>query len=496
VTAQLRKKYHAWIKDYGIPAWIDSAEDKRFTVTLFSAERASLQEFFTEEGVDPARWAKEHRQILVAPANEHLRSYNARPSAKRASVQEYQSVPGGRFGCSGVRWVVEPQYMLEGFRKGRIVRVYLNPSWLKTDMPFGVGLAAGSHDEEPADSKEWLPAEFPYRTEFGNEDLPWYQLQPGKFPPDHSEHQVWGELVKVDAVHRSGQYRTDVTGELVNFSLPPFGSILYHNAEAELEDIPLGIRCLFFLHPDGAGALTKASIVMDECSYLAGNTLTYRFEASKLDEGKLLVARKVAPVKVDYVLEPRQAPDFGRLELEVNDQTRVWKGSQRVQLTDIAVGDELLVNRGARSRTSRGVCADIWIGPETHRSAAEEQRRKHAAFIKEHGVPGWIDSVEGNEITVTFFSGDRKNFPPVLGPDPEGKMVFVRLADDFLNKQGSSPEQMTFVDHLPEGDTTGTYGCSGVRWRLASTKLPEGYLPGRVVRVFEAGWPAATLSQK
>ena len=151
--------------------------------------------------------------------------------------------------------------MLEGFRKGRIVRIFPDPSWLKADMPFGVGLAAGSHDEEPGDSKEWLPAEFPYRTDFGNEALPWYQLQPGKFPPDHSEHQVWGELVTIDAAHRSGRCRIDVTGKLINFSLPPFGSILYHNAEAELEDIALRgcVACFTFIRMPPAH-LTKASM--------------------------------------------------------------------------------------------------------------------------------------------------------------------------------------------------------------------------------------------
>ena len=51
----------------------------------------------------------------------------------------------------------------------------------------------------------------------------------------------------------------------------------------------------------------------------------------------------------------------------------------------------------------------------------------------------------------------------------------MRLADEFLKNQEPSPEQMALpADHLPEAETTGTYGCSGVRWRLASPKLPRG----------------------
>jgi hypothetical protein len=493
VTEQQRQRHNAFLRERGVPAWVDSVDDKRVTVTLFSADRASLQGFFKDEGVDPALWAKEHRQISVAVANEHLRTYYARIVSKRATVQEFQRVPTECYGCSGVRWVIEPALMLEGFRKGRIVRLFANASWHIKDMPFGEGLQAGSHDEEPADSKELQPAEFPYRTDFGNDDLPWYALQPGKFPPDHSEHRVSGELVKVDAAHRSGQFRMDRADELVNFTLPPFGSVLYHNAEAELQDVPLGMRCLFFLYPDENGAFTKAGVIMDECSYLASNTLTYRFESAKLDEGKLFVARKVAPVKVDYILEPRQAPDFGRLELEVNDQTRVWKGEQRIKLGDIAVGDELLVNLAARTATSRGLCTDIWVGAETHRLAAEQQRKKHAAFVKEHGAPGWIDTVNGNEFTVTFFSGSRKDFPALLGPNPKGKNIAVTLADQFLNAQGANRERVSFKSQLLERDINGTYGRSGVSWMLSSEKLPDDFRQGRSVRVFNDGWPGAAL---
>ena len=105
-----------------------------------------------------------------------------------------------------------------------------------------------------------------------------------------------------------------------------------------MEDLPLGMRCLFFLYQDEKGAFTQAAVIEDEYSYLAGNTLTYRLEAAQTDEGKLVVARHPAPVQVDYILEPRVAPDFGRIELEVDDKTRVWKGDRQVKLTDLGCG--------------------------------------------------------------------------------------------------------------------------------------------------------------
>ena len=148
------------------------------------------------------------------------------------------------------------------------------------------------------------------------------------------------------------------------------------------------------------------------------------------------------------------------------------------------MGDELLVNLAARTTTSRGRCTDIWVGAETHRLATEQQRKRHAAFVKEHGVPGWIDSVNGNEFTVTFFAGNRTGFAALLVPDPYGKSVRVALADEQRNPLSGRVDQMIFKAHLPDRDTAGVYGCSGVCWGFASGKLPEGYRQGRIVRVY------------
>jgi hypothetical protein len=377
-TEAQRKRHFAFLKARGVPAWIDRVDGDRLTVTLFSSEPAALEALFKAEGIDPAQWAKEHRRIAVAVANEHLRTYNPEVTNRGAGVQEFQRVPPNAYGCSGVRLVLQPELMLEGFRKGRIVRLFA-PSWPIQSMPFGEGLFAGGHDEEPADSKELQPADFPYRTDFGNENLPWYALQPDRTPPEHSEHRVGGALVKVNADGRSGQFRVDQTDELLNFILPPIGSVRYLNADAKLEDLPPGTHCLFFLYQDERGAFTRAAIVMDEFSSLASSTLTYRLEAAQLKAGRLIVARHAAPVKVDYILEPRVAPDFGRLELEVNEHTRVWRGDRQVSLADIAVGEELLVNLAARTTTRRSLCTDIWVGAESHRLATEQQRKRHAA---------------------------------------------------------------------------------------------------------------------
>jgi len=209
---------------------------------------------------------------------------------------------------------------------------------------------------------------------------------------------------------RSGQFRADRSGERVDFTMAPFGTVMYLNAEADLRDVPLGTRCRFFLHQDDRGEFTSASVISDDFSRLASDGLTYRLEATRLDEGMIRVAKQHAPVKNEKGDRIRP-PDFGREDFAVADRTRVWKGDKRATLRDLAVGDELLVNRIGRTATSRGLCTDIWIGSETHKLASNRQRAKHDALLKDRGLPAWIDSVEGKRLTITFFSGSRRDFP-------------------------------------------------------------------------------------
>ena len=91
-------------------------------------------------------------------------------------------------------------------------------------------------------------AEPPFRTDGGDEKLPWFRLKPGEFPPPGSEHAVSGELIALDHVNRSGLLRPDRDDTQRRgdwdiarpFVLLPYGSLRYHGAPAELRDIPLG----------------------------------------------------------------------------------------------------------------------------------------------------------------------------------------------------------------------------------------------------------------
>ena len=109
----------------------------------------------------------------------------------------------------------------------------------------------------------------PFRTDLGNENLPWYRLVPGEFPPLHSEHSVNGVLLEADFIHRSGQFRRLADGELVDFTMPPFGTVTYLNAGADLRDVPLGIVLHFATYQDARGDFTRVAAIRDDFTALA-----------------------------------------------------------------------------------------------------------------------------------------------------------------------------------------------------------------------------------
>ncbi len=322
----------------------------------------------------------------------------------------------------------------------------------------------------------------PYRTDSANERLPWFQLKPGEFPPAGSEHRVSGELMKVDFVHRAGQFRTD-GGELVDFALLPFASAIYLNSYADLRDVPLGTHMLFFLYQDEKGAFTKVANLMDDYSISAGQGYTYRLDAVKLDAGKLLVSKQNLA---------KNQPTLGAADLRVDDKTRLWKGDKQVKATELAVGDQLLFNLTGDAAQGQEHCTDVWVGAETHKLVTERQRRKHNAFLKERGLPAWIDRVDGGKLTVTLFSGDQTGLKALFkdeGVVPKNRAVNAAVANEELRTYNPPVDAMRCKVLEILNAPAGCYGCSGERWIIQPELLLEGYRKGHIIRLFIDGWP-------
>jgi hypothetical protein len=393
-TEVQRARQRDFLKLRGLPGWVDRADSTQIVVTLFSTEdRSVVKALFNEKDFPVGK------DLLIATTNRELRTYDANIDGVRAQLIKVEAGPLDCPGCSGIRLVLKPFEMLEGFRPGGLIRI-INNEWPVKKGPadplFGEALG-NYHIVHSPEVLDELANQFPFRTDFGNEQLPWYQLQSGVTPPPSSEHLVLGELVKVDTAGHAGQFRADRTGNLVSFTLLPQGgylqrvaynrvaspvritesvsSVLYLDAEATLSDIPLGTRCRFQLYQDGNHAFTQVALMMDEYTRLALNHVQYRIEDLRLDAGRLQIIRHLPHVK-NYHEDIAIPLDLGRAELTVDAATRVWKGAKQVTLADLSVGDELLINLSGQSRHDQGRCTDLWVGEATQKLVTDTQMRK------------------------------------------------------------------------------------------------------------------------
>jgi hypothetical protein len=386
-TTQQQKKFRAFTKTRGLPGWIERTHGDRLEVTLFSSDPKSFRQSWLEE-------FEVGNPIRVVVVNDELRSWNSVVDKETATLVEMRSQPADRYGTSGTRLVIEVRNMLEGFRHGRAVRV-LPPGW-RLSVPFygealwNYGYGFPRNPEIAENTAKEYPAQFPFRTDFGNAHLPWYRLQPGVVPPRFSEHTVLGELAAVNPDGRSGVFLRDRTGERCEFALTAEGAFLYENqnkpgdkgmanfkpvpasvrrlgAEAKLTDLPLGERYRFHLYEDERGGFTRASFISDEFSTLALHVVTYRVLSLPNAEGKLRVARQI-PRVINYNSELEQPPDIGQSELRLDPATQVWRGTTPATLAEMKVGDALLVNLTSEQPGRPSRCTEVWIVDEQARA--------------------------------------------------------------------------------------------------------------------------------
>jgi hypothetical protein len=487
-VAALRKSHLDFLAARGLPAWIDAVEGKHLVLTPFAASPADLLALMQTAGIEPEKWARERRGMQgTVVANQELRSYNPPVDREWGTWIAWQPVETNGIGHGGVRWTVSVNHLLEGFRPGEVVRVFAHSGWKVEDMPFGEGIY-----DHVWESPEIDPGAYPYRTDLLNHHLPWYRLQPGRLPPGESAHQRWGDLVDLAADGRSGRFRDELSGRTEPFIVPPWGATWSQGGEALPGDIAIGTRCRFALHQDAGGAFTVASQIRDEFTVQRQRRLTARVIALRVDRGEVHVAWQL-PKEKNYDDDWVTPPDTGSAILPVDGGTRVWKGDQAIAVTELAVGDVLLVNRTGGGDKAVPRCTDIWVGADTITAVGERQRRKHEADLRRLGVPALVERIEGRLTTMLLIGGDREAFKNRLGGDPWGKPVHLQVVDERLAPRGV-PVQMGFNNNIRWEDTYGCYGAAGRRWIVdnGDKPMPDGLVVGGWVRVFNHGWALPT----
>jgi len=361
-----QKRFIEFTTARGLAGWIDHTAGKTLTVTFFSGN----PETFAANCGDAFAQGKE---VSVCVANDELRTWQPTSCAERGTIIESQSVPVKGYGCSGRRVVIQVTHMLEGFRQGRVVRVF-GAGWKVRNQVYQECLINyGYSHRPPPDFRECLakhyPEQFPYRTDYGNRQLPWFQAKAGSPLPMYSEHLMFGDLIAVDAAKQSGEFQTELTGEVVKFTMldvgPKSQSIRYladsfEGARSRLSELQLGQRYRFHMYQDAQGAFTRCSFISDEYSHMSLNSLHYQIRDLDVAQGRVEVNWQGVPV-ANYQKDMETPPPYGHSVLRLVPETRVWKDGTAATPTTLKIGDLIKINVTSEFLGQVSHCTDVWI---------------------------------------------------------------------------------------------------------------------------------------
>jgi len=338
-----------------------------------------------------------------------------------------------------------------------------------------------------------------------DESLDWYQLEPGKFPPEGSAHYFSGELIQKDHVNRTGRLRVSRTDAQrrshwdlsVDFRMLPYGSLKYHGAPAALKDIPVGthlhgwfykkapdeeVKTIFHNRSSLEADFTRCFRLEDDFSYYASRNRAWKVAAVNLEEMKL----SVFGITLDNKLTEEKLTVF-----DLQRSTRVWQGKSIASLEDIKPGQVIQLNLTWATLYGPGRVTDLWLDKESQQTAALHQLPIHRDHQKDRGLAGWVAEVDNQKraVTVTLFDGVDGGLLKEFQPNTSATIVVAEpnlRSYDQVNDRKGGP--ILAVKDAPKQP-----GSSGVQVVVQPSLLLEGFRPGRIVRVFPAGWPIISI---
>ena len=361
-----RERFVEFTKARGVAGWINVTAGKRVTITFFSGSPEVFKETWDSAFTVGT-------EVRVCAANDELRTWQPTSCGEKGTVVEVLDVPVMGYGSSGRRVVVQVNNMLEGFRQGRVVRVF-GGGWPVRNQLFQECLINYGYQSRPVvDFRECYakhyPEQFPYRTDHGNRELPWFQVREGEPLPMHSEHVMFGDLTDVDAANGSGEFKLEPTGETVSFTLldadPRLRAIQYRaeNFEgrgAKLTDLALDRRYRFHMYQDSKGRFTLCSAIFDDYSRASLNNLEYKIRAIDRERNRIEVDWQGGTV-FNYQKDPETPPPYGRSLLQLGRDTRFWNGDAEASLQSLKIGDAIKFADVSELPGRPTYCTEVWI---------------------------------------------------------------------------------------------------------------------------------------
>ena len=221
------------------------------------------------------------------------------------------------------------------------------------------------------------------------------KIEPGKVVvPTDKMRRLWGELVSLDLMTRTGTFRNEATDEVMPFVVLPYAELLHHATFGDLPDFRVGERVIFRLHEDAAGKWVWLTYIQDEMNFLHGHKEYYWVDALDPAKGRITFTQANA--------DRTFTRDKG-LTLETDADTRYWKAGKPAAFADIKVGDKLRTKTHGVGKGKSRVCWEVFLDDESLLKFQAEQVAAHAARMAADGLPGYVDAAAGTEVKATLF---------------------------------------------------------------------------------------------
>ena len=370
-----------------------------------------------------------------------------------------------------------------------------------------------------------------------------YRPETGKFPPLEKAHSYRGELVFVDHANRRGSIRIQGEGMYFRnkphpFAMLPYGIIRYHNAPAQLRDVPIGtvLHARGFLPLDpklsavpvlpinnrnkkagysGVGTAPAENhllLLEDEPSHCIREGKVWKLKEVNIKDGAgKIVARRESKTGGTKAEEET---------LTFDAATRIWRGREKLLVADL-VHEGIWPESGKKSLDDRAVLlgitwrptpdgvftrfhvSDVWLDDLAMQRAARNQTETHKAFIRSRWMPGWVDAVEYGKfgtatVTATLFGGMddslyadfKKGVSAMMNPvENTLKHTHGAYGPSHMACRGPILEVKRLEGEAPEGS-------SGIQVAFKTDLILEGIRPGRVIRICPGSWPQVQIPRE
>jgi hypothetical protein len=320
--------------------------------------------------------------------------------------------------------------------------------------------------------------------------------------------------------------------------------VRYHDAPADLRDVPLGtvMHAHGFLPPDpktssvpvlppnnkdkdaghyrGTGIFPSENHILlleDEPSHCRRNGLVWKLQEVKLNNlvGTIVASRQ--PIDGEKTkVEPKT--------MTFDAATRIWRGRESIRISDL-IEEKAWPENGKKDLSDQPVLlgitwkpapgdglsgaftsfhvSDIWLDDQSIEHAAYFLTQKNNSFIRTRWMPAYVNEVKYGKFgqataTLTLFGGMDQALYDDFKKDIGGQ---INGAENTLKHTAShyGPGHMASggkIVQVTKQESNIPLGSSGIQVDFKTDQIIEAIRPGRVVRIRPDSWPKSQIPRE